>query len=257
MKQLQEGQGRGFIFTLLFGNENPDSSKRIRLFLEIIHRAPTIEILMALKRTQNILNQSIQPSFVVPGKEVFLQAWSLLAFSFIFAILFNAFYSDGIELKYEPPKSTNLSTMIKNTSTQTPIGWKKKPHQTTRIKPTPTPPPTGSFTRLSVMGVKDRFDKKTCVFLDARKPEEYQEGHIPGALNFYGNELETFIPLVIPKLTDKNQEIITYCHGGDCDLSLQVAKTLMEAGYTHVEIFTGGWPDWKKLSYPVSVGEKP
>ena len=196
---------------------------------------------------------------MVPGKQVFLQAWNLLAFSFIFAILFNSFYSDGIELKAKPPKSSNLQTIIKNSSSLAPDypGWKKPPTQTPRIKSIPTPTTADNITRLSVVGVKERFDKKTCVFLDARKPEEYQESHIPGALNFYGNELEKFAPLVIPQLMDKNQEIITYCHGGDCDLSLQVAKTLMEAGFTHIEIFTGGWPDWKKASYPVSVGEKP
>jgi len=107
------------------------------------------------------------------------------------------------------------------------------------------------------MGVKARFDKKNCVFLDARKPEEYQEGHIPGALNFYGNELDNFAPKIVPKLTDKNQEIIAYCHGGDCDLSLQVAKTLIEQGYAHVEIFQGGWPDWKKSGYPIHEGDAP
>jgi len=215
---------------------------------------------MALKRRQNILNRASRLSFVTPGKEVFFQSWTLLAFSFIFAILFNSFYPAGIELKAKPPRLLDLPSIIKNNSSKTPdyTGWKISHTKTPRTKPTPTPVEAdGNIIRLSVMGVKERFDKKTCVFLDARKPEEYLEGHIPGALNFYGNELDKFAPVVIPQLVDKNQEIITYCHGGDCDLSLQVAKTLMEAGFTHVEIFSGGWPDWQKASYPTSVGEKP
>jgi rhodanese-related sulfurtransferase len=111
--------------------------------------------------------------------------------------------------------------------------------------------------RISLSGAKDRFDKKASVFLDARKPEEYQEGHISGAMNFYGNELDQFAPGIIPLLTDKNQEIIVYCHGGDCDLSLLVARSLIETGYKRVEIFAGGWPEWKKAGYPVTQGGKP
>jgi len=93
--------------------------------------------------------------------------------------------------------------------------------------------------------------------LDARKPEEYKEGHISGALNFYGNELDQFAPSVIPQIPNKNKEIVAYCHGGDCDLSLLVAKSLIETGYTHVEIFTGGWPEWKKAGYPITLGANP
>jgi rhodanese-related sulfurtransferase len=107
------------------------------------------------------------------------------------------------------------------------------------------------------MGTKQRFDKKTTVFLDARKPEEYQEGHIPGALNFYGEEPEKFAPVVMPQLSDRNQEIIVYCHGGDCDLSLLTAQALKEAGYTHVEIFQAGWPAWTQAAYPVKSGDTP
>ncbi len=61
----------------------------------------------------------------------------------------------------------------------------------------------------------------------------------------------------MPQLPDKSKEIIVYCHGGDCDLSLQVAKALQEAGYAHVGIFTGGWPDWQKAGYPVAKGAEP
>jgi rhodanese-related sulfurtransferase len=110
---------------------------------------------------------------------------------------------------------------------------------------------------LSIIGVKDRFDKNNCMFLDARKPEDYQAGHIPGALNFYGNELDHYAPTVLPQLPDKNKEIIAYCEGGDCDLSLQVAHFLAETGYRRVVIFEGGWPDWKKAGYPTHEGDMP
>lgn len=193
----------------------------------------------------------------LPFKTVLRQACGLFVFSSFFAVLFNAFYVDGIELKFRPKiyaVHTELSTQSVSypgfrTDSSTP--------SISKVPPTPVPREPNPFPRLSVMGVKQRFDKKSCVILDARKPEEYQEGHIPGALNFYGNEPEKFAPLVMPQIPDKTKEIITYCHGGDCDLSLQTAKALKEAGYTHVEIFTGGWPDWQKAGYPITKGAEP
>jgi rhodanese-related sulfurtransferase len=189
-------------------------------------------------------------------KHVIGQAWSLFVFSAFFAVLFNAFFVDGIELKFRPKIFRGHFGQPTAAPTYPGFSSSQSSHLST---PTPAPLPgePNPFPRLSLMGVKSRFDKKTCVFLDARKPEEYEEGHIPGALNFYGNEPEKYAPLVMPQLSDKSREIIAYCHGGDCDLSLQAAKAMQEAGYTRVEIFTGGWPDWKKAGYPVTKGSEP
>lgn len=87
--------------------------------------------------------------------------------------------------------------------------------------------------------------------------DEYKNGHIPGALNFYADEFDKYAPQVMPKLLDKNQEIITYCHGTSCDLSIELAQNLMDAGYTNVKVFFGGWPQWKKAGYPTKRGENP
>lgn len=188
-------------------------------------------------------------SYSFPDKG-FRQAWCLFVFSSFFAVLFNAFYQGGIELKYKS-KPTGHWQPSPQPSYE---GFKPS---STVATPTPLPGEANPFLRLSLEGAKKRFDKKACIFIDARKPEEYQDGHIPGALNFYGNEPDKFAPLVLPQLPDKTKEIVTYCHGGDCDLSLQAAKALGEAGYTHVEIFVGGWPEWEKAGYPVTKGEAP
>lgn len=169
-----------------------------------------------------------------------------------FAVLFNAFYADGIELKVAPKKP-----LPHPAPTSTGYAGFGNPSPAPSIRKTPKTPATVDIPRLSLQGAYTRFQKKTSVFLDARKPEEYQEGHIPGALNFYGNELDQYAPRIIPQLTNKAQEIIAYCHGGDCDLSLQVAKTLKEQGYTQVKIFQDGWPAWTKAGYPQTQGETP
>ena len=195
-----------------------------------------------------------KPSSAFSPYQIIGQAWGLFVFSSIFAVLFNAFYADGIELKFKPSPKTGFrpSTPISLT------GFNSSALQETPlITPTPISAVSDNVMRLSLSGAKNRFDKKNCIFLDARKPEEYEEGHISGALNFYGNELDRFAPSVMPQIPDKNKETIAYCHGGDCDLSLLVAKSLIESGYTRVEIFAGGWPEWKKAGYPMTLGKNP
>src|SRR5579859_7572001 len=158
-------------------------------------------------------------------------AWDIFVLSSIFAVLFNTFYTYGIELKIKPPSSVQI------TGTPTPYtGW-KTPVSSTKKTPTATSTSTssGAIQHLSLIGVKDRFDRKAAIFLDARKPDEYQEGHIPGALNFSALELDKFARLVLPQLPDKSQELICYCIGGDCTLSTELAEMLKGQGYTHVE----------------------
>lgn len=212
---------------------------------------------MKSKRSQKTGKVFSNSSTAWPAKETLWLAWGLFIFSSFFAVLFNAFYVDGIELKFIAPKQTHVMDHPSTAVSYPGFGSHSK--KTPGPSPTPTPLPgdTDVFRRLSLMGAKERYDKKSALFLDARKPEEYIEGHIPGALNFYGNEPEKFAPIVMPQLPDKNREMVVYCHGGDCDLSLMVAKALQEAGYTRVEIFQAGWPAWVHAGYPVNSGEAP
>jgi rhodanese-related sulfurtransferase len=123
---------------------------------------------------------------------------------------------------------------------------------------TPTPLPDGEgFIRISLSGAKSRFDSKSSIFLDARPPEEYKEGHIPGALSFYAEDFDQVAPQILPKLTDKNKELIAYCHGSSCELSIVLAHRLSDLGYSNVKVFYGGWPQWKSAGYPLQTGENP
>lgn len=182
------------------------------------------------------------------------EAWALFVFAAFFAVLFNAFYPYGISLKVEAPKSHHLQDFLKTLKHASYPGWKDTssksaaPVQDLELDQIP---------RVSLVGVKERFDRKSAVLLDARSPDEYKEGHIPGAINFYAEDMDKFAPLVMPQLPNKAQEIITYCHGSSCDLSLHLAKSLIEQGYTNVKVFFGGWPEWKKSGYPIQTGSQP
>ncbi len=86
-------------------------------------------------------------------------------------------------------------------------------------------------------------------FIDARPVEEYEESHIKGAINipFYGSENYESALKKIPK----DEVIVTYCGGDDCDLSILLADELFAKGYKKIYVFFGGWNDWQKMKYPV------
>jgi rhodanese-related sulfurtransferase len=84
------------------------------------------------------------------------------------------------------------------------------------------------------------------IIIDARRPVNYNKGHIISAQNIYpGDEEET-----IPKLLQlpKSKTIIIYCDGGNCDLSHQVAALLENFGYTNFFVYEGGWEEWEKYN---------
>ena len=76
------------------------------------------------------------------------------------------------------------------------------------------------------------------VILDVRRPDEYAEGHIPGAINVANESIGTE---EIPELPDKDQLILVYCRSGR--RSKEASEKLVKLGYTNVVEF-GGILDW-------------
>lgn len=92
--------------------------------------------------------------------------------------------------------------------------------------------------------------KQGVKFIDARMPEEYAEGHIKGAINIpfdgdesYRNILNSF---------SKDEVLVTYCSGTECDVSILLGDELFKKGFKKVYIFFGGWNDWVERGYPIS-----
>ena len=77
------------------------------------------------------------------------------------------------------------------------------------------------------------------IILDVRRPDEFAEGHIPGAINVAN---ETIGTAEIPELPHKDQLIMVYCRSGR--RSKEAAEKLVKLGYTNIVEF-GGILDWK------------
>ena len=76
------------------------------------------------------------------------------------------------------------------------------------------------------------------IILDVRTQEEYDQGHIPGAILISHEEIAEKAEDV---LTDKDQLILVYCRSGR--RSKIAAEALVELGYTNIKEF-GGIIDW-------------
>jgi molybdopterin/thiamine biosynthesis adenylyltransferase/rhodanese-related sulfurtransferase len=84
--------------------------------------------------------------------------------------------------------------------------------------------------------------------VDVRERDEWEEGHIPGALHIPRGNLESRIEGAVP---DKSRPVLLYCSGGN--RSAFAAKTLEELGYENVLSVAGGFTDWKRNGLPFEL----
>lgn len=92
-----------------------------------------------------------------------------------------------------------------------------------------------------------RVREGSVTVLDVRPMQEYQAGHIPGAISVPLNELEL-------RLNDlpRDQEIVACCRGPYCVLSVQAVEALRAKGFNAVRL-EEGVQDWRGKGYPVDA----
>ena len=108
-------------------------------------------------------------------------------------------------------------------------------------KPTEETPNTQEavYMNITAQEAKEIMDREEgYVILDTRAQEEYDEGHIPGAILIPHDEI---LQKAESLLTDKDQLILVYCRSGR--RSKLAAEDLQKLGYTNIKEF-GGIIDW-------------
>lgn len=86
------------------------------------------------------------------------------------------------------------------------------------------------------------------VLLDVRPRQEFESGHLLGAINIPIDEL----PDRLAELP-RDRQIITYCRGEYC-LFADEAAELLRANSFQVVRLEGGWPEWQSEGRPVQLG---
>ena len=83
--------------------------------------------------------------------------------------------------------------------------------------------------------------------LDVRPPEEFAAGHVPGAINVTLDSLSSHL-----KRLPKGREVVAYCRGPYCLLSVDAVALLREKGY-QARRLEDGFPEWKAAGLPVEA----
>ena len=117
------------------------------------------------------------------------------------------------------------------------------------------PPTVGMLLPLGLPQVKELYDRREAVLLDARDRTAFSAGHITGAISLPAGEangesgrFRERLPLSIP--------IVVYCNGYDCHDSRELGERLLGWGYRTVYVFEGGYPEWRDAGYPTEWGTR-
>ena len=86
--------------------------------------------------------------------------------------------------------------------------------------------------------------------LDVRPTEEFNAGHIHGAISLPLKELEQHLSDL-----PRHQEIVAYCRGPYCVLSIQAVEILRAEGFKAVRIGEG-IQDFRAMGFPIAVNEE-
>ncbi|WP_232819570.1 rhodanese-like domain-containing protein [Exiguobacterium sp. TNDT2] len=95
------------------------------------------------------------------------------------------------------------------------------------------------ITKIDVETLQNRLENEEITLLDVREVEEYEGGHIGGAVNAPLSSLnETELPY------PKDEPIYVICRSGN--RSAQAAQLLNERGYTEIYDVSGGMIAWEQ-----------
>ncbi len=78
----------------------------------------------------------------------------------------------------------------------------------------------------------ERLGKPGCIFIDLRTPEEYEEGHLAGAINIPYDDLERE-----QKRLSRQNRLFLYCDRGN--VSLMACRDLKREGYKVTNLWGG------------------
>ena len=94
-----------------------------------------------------------------------------------------------------------------------------------------------------------RMKTKKIILLDIRPVEEYNAGHIPGAMSVPIDKL----PATLKKLP-KSKEYVAYCRGSLCVFADDAVQLLKKNGF-NAKRLEEGFPEWKLKGLPIHINQ--
>ena len=94
----------------------------------------------------------------------------------------------------------------------------------------------------------ERLRAGAATVLDVRPEDEFQQGHLPSALNIPLAQLERRLAEL-----PADREVVAYCRGPWCVLSFEAVAVLRQRGY-RARRLEDGFPEWKVAGLPIGSG---
>lgn len=83
------------------------------------------------------------------------------------------------------------------------------------------------------------------LWIDARPRDQYETGHVPGALLLNEQEVNQLLQEHFEKLQDNQKPVIVYCGGEACQASRKMKEYLKERlPIEEIHVLHGGWKAW-------------
>lgn len=102
---------------------------------------------------------------------------------------------------------------------------------------------------------KQKKENDTALFIDARKPERFYEGHIPGARNLRTPDID--LRYGTDPALERYKNLVIYGENPGTATTHALAKRMIEAGYNgfvkkRVKVYLGGWEEWESTGLPIA-----
>jgi rhodanese-related sulfurtransferase len=173
------------------------------------------------------LGLSLSPSL----RRIFLEALILcilsaaVGLSLNFKLIFNAFSGKSVSAP------VTINTVLEAPTAEKPV----------TLNAFPVPVELDELDELIAAGA---------LLVDSRNSVDFQEIHLAGAISLpyatLGDHLEDFKEQV-----SIDQTLVIYCSGYGCTDSFDLGVRLIQAGYSDVLVYEGGFPEWRDAGRPL------
>jgi rhodanese-related sulfurtransferase len=84
------------------------------------------------------------------------------------------------------------------------------------------------------------------LWVDARPANEFERGHVPGAVSLNEDRWGEALPEFLAKDWSPDKKIVVYCSAASCNLAEDVARRLRDEAKlpNEIRILKGGWEAW-------------
>jgi rhodanese-related sulfurtransferase len=159
------------------------------------------------------------------------------------------------------PTTTTTTTAIKPAPTATPTSAPHAPPPAPADVAKFQPHPDKPYIEIAHADVA-ALHAAGALFLDARRTNIYEQGHIAGAKTYsvWESDVEDKVRALWDQRQDPKEQalpIVVYCSGGDCEDSHMLAQKLWGAQFNNVYVYKDGFPDWQAHGGAVHTGTNP